>query len=245
MKICVIGASRGLGFALTEKFLQGGHHVWAIVRKPSSLDELCTTYPDQMRVSTLDISDMHSIHAWKQEIEQEQYLPDIVIFNASILREDMSAEGYDMSSAQQIIDVNLLGTLRALDCVLPAMLSHKRGSLIFISSTASLRPSGISAAYAASKAGISMAVRSLRVRYRNSGVRFATVVLGPIATEMWEGKRSFLVPSKEKAAAAIAKFAFSNRTTLYYPAFTTWLLRLTLWLPDSIFSILSTKLLKK
>jgi short-subunit dehydrogenase len=157
----------------------------------------------------------------------------------------MSAEGYDMSNAQQIIDVNLLGTLRAFDCVLPTMLSQRNGSLIFISSTASLRPSMISAAYAASKAGISMAVRSLRVRYRHSGVRFATVVLGPIATEMWEGKRSFLIPSKEKAAAAIAKFVFSNRNTLYYPALTTWLLRCTLWLPDSVFSILSTKLLKK
>jgi len=89
-----------------------------------------------------------------------------------------------------------------------------------------------------------MAFRSLRARYRGTGVRFKTVLLGPIQTEMWEGKKiPLLIPPPERAARAIARFLPSPRHTLYYPSFTTTLLRLSSWLPDPVFSAASKLLL--
>jgi tartrate/fumarate subfamily iron-sulfur-dependent hydro-lyase beta chain len=50
-----------------------------------------------------------------------------------------------------------------------------------------------------------MAMRGLDSAYRKKGVIFSNVYLGPIATEMWEGKKNFLIATPQKAAAFIGR----------------------------------------
>ena len=110
-----------------------------------------------------------------------------------------------------------------------------------VDETAPLRPRS---PYAASKAGASMAFRSLDLRYAKRGVRFKVATLGPIQTAMWEGRHSMLVPSSASAAKALAGFLSSDKASLYFPFITTTLLRLSLWLPDAFFALVSRKLLQ-
>ncbi len=194
MDICVTGASKGLGFALTAEFLRSGHRVWAVAHTIESLLDLEKKSGGTLFVSCVDISFDQSVQEWSAAIRDRGFKPEIIVLNASVQTDDLSDDGFDGAKAARNIEVNLIGTLRCVSAFLPSMLAMKRGSLVAISSTASLRPSVRSAGYGASKAGLEMAFRALRAKHAASGVRFASVILGPIATEMWEGKRSPLVP---------------------------------------------------
>ncbi len=239
MNICVIGGSKGIGKALVEVLLQGGHHVWCTSRSNPGITRNDGAYT----WTQVDLQKPEEIIAWKDAMDAKHFVPDVVICNASVQIDDM-IEGFHMGYAEQVIDVNLLGTLRCVEVLLNDMLVHKRGKFVLISSTSALRPSARSASYAASKTGATMAFRTFDLQFAPKGVRFATVTLGPIRTDMWEGKTNGLVPSPEHAARAIAAFAVSSRMALFYPWLTTTLLRLSSFLPDRVFAAVSIRLLK-
>ena len=176
-------------------------------------------------------------------MRKQSFVPDCLILNASIQNDDLKA-GYDHEAGTMTLRTNLEGALACIALFLPDFLEKRQGRIIAIGSTVTLRPSVRSAAYAASKAGLSCALRTLRLRYAHAGISFAQVLLGPLATEMWEGKRNWLVPTPEKAAPIIAKFVLSRKKVLYYPRITTTMLRTSLCLPDSVFAFVSTRLLK-
>ncbi len=244
MDICVTGASKGLGFALTTAFLGCGHRVWAVARTTESLLELEKQSGGKLFVSRVDISSDQSVQEWSAAIRERGFKSEIVVLNASVQKDDVSDDALDVAKSAQNIEVNLIGTLRCVSAFLPLMLTVKRGSFIAISSTVCLRPSVRSVGYGASKAGLEMAFRALRLKHAASGIRFASVILGPISTEMWEGKQSPFVPSPKKAAGVIVPFALSGGTHLYFPWLSTTLLRLSLWLPDRLFAFVSGKVLK-
>lgn len=58
MRFVVIGASRGLGFALTQRMLKDGHQVVATTRAASPpLDALSGQFPGRLLVLTCDATD--------------------------------------------------------------------------------------------------------------------------------------------------------------------------------------------
>jgi short-subunit dehydrogenase len=245
MNICITGASRGLGEELCRVAIASGHKVWGIARRKERMQMLEKSFPPgSFFWSETDVSREDSVTLWKKTMENSGFKPDLVILNASVLVDDLKESGYDHFTGSQMIDVNLSGALRCAGALLPQMLERGKGTFVAVASTAMLRPSVRSAAYSAGKAGIAIAMRSLKQAFGKRGVDFKTVCLGPIATEMWEGKRNRLVPSPGQAAKAILRFSGLRKSVLYYPFLTTTLLRLSLWLPDSVFAKASNALMK-
>ena len=243
MDICITGVSRGLGNTLCRVLLARGHRVWGIARSESALRALESELQnDRFRASVVDITDATALERWRAQMETEKFGCDVLVLNASIQLDDMG-ETFNAKNAKDVIDVNLTGTLATIGALFPAI-QKSHGRIVAVTSTIALRPSVRSASYAASKAGLRMAMRSLRVTYRKSSMSFGDLCLGPVATDMWEGKRSFLVPSAKTTAMAVAPFIESRRKNLYYPFLTTMLLRLSLWLPDSVFAAVSHRVLK-
>ena len=57
--VLLIGASRGLGYAMAAEFLKNGWNVVGTVRAGSSrtlLHDLATAHPDRVAIETLDIT---------------------------------------------------------------------------------------------------------------------------------------------------------------------------------------------
>lgn len=244
MEICLTGASKGLGRALCRELARRGHNVWGVARDEVALCSLEEECPKgAFRWSVVDVKRADALHSWGGAMQQASFEPDIVVLNASVQLNDMR-DDFDLSKGEEVIETNLQATLRCINQFLPNFRKRSSGSFVSIGSTVSLRPSVRSASYAGSKAGLEMIFRTLRLRYRTEGIRFRSVILGPVATDMWEGRRSFLVPTPEEAARAIASFLEGGRERIYYPFLSTTLLRLTLPLPDRVFSYFSTKLLK-
>jgi len=62
--VLVLGASRGLGFALAKEWLERGWHVIATVRSPSSeLKDLGARFPGSLEIETVDIANADSVKA--------------------------------------------------------------------------------------------------------------------------------------------------------------------------------------
>lgn len=243
MRVCVIGASQGLGRVLCERLLEGGHEVWGVARRGEQLRTLKPSARHAFRWTQADITAGEDRVRIKTEMDAAGFVPDCVVVNAGIQIDDME-ESYDHVKGAKVLETNLTGALGCVECFLPPMLARKKGSIVAIASTAAFRPSSRSASYAASKAGLAMAFRAFRLRYANTGIRFAVVYLGPMATQMWEGRRSPLVASVDAAAARIASFLSSNASVLHYPFFSTLLLRLSLVCSDRFFSAATRRLLK-
>lgn len=244
MRICITGASRGLGAALCLELLERGHDVWGIARDSTALAKLQSkASKGTMRTSMSDVSSIEDVHRWNTEMEKAGFIPDIVILNAALRTEDLT-QNFEKAKTNAMMKVNVDGALTCIDLLLPNMRKRKSGGFILISSTSSIRPSTQSVGYCMSKAGMAMAFRCFRLRFACENVRFSTVTLGPIATEMWEGKGSLLIGSAKGAARRICTFVENGGSAMRYPLLSTFLLHITRWLPDGIFTSLSRRLLK-
>jgi len=86
-----------------------------------------------------------------------------------------SSEAWDAT-----IDVNLRGAMLSARAALPVMDPHS--SFVFVSSIASLRPTGRLIAYEASKAALGAIMRAVGFEGKDRGIRANTAMLGMIDT---------------------------------------------------------------
>jgi short-subunit dehydrogenase len=85
---------------------------------------------------------------------------------------------------KQVIDINLLGAVNSVNAVLPEMLERGRGQIVAISSLAGFRGLPRSAAYSASKAGMTAFFESLRLDVRHKGITVTIIQPGFIRTPL-------------------------------------------------------------
>lgn len=102
----------------------------------------------------------------------------------------------ELADWQKLLDVNLTGTLLAIQSCLPHMLENG-GSIITVGSVASKRPEPGFVAYNVSKAGVWMLTKSLAPVLGPSGIRINAIGPGYIRTNMTQ----FLEDQPEVVAA--------------------------------------------
>lgn len=237
MKIFITGVSTGIGAALARQLLEAGHEVWGIARReiPRS----------GFRYSICDVSAEDQVQKVFQQMQEAGFVPEVVVLNAGIYEPDLQ-NGYDHTKASHLITINLFGALTWVEKFLPIFLQRNSGQFIAISSLIVFRPDIWSASYPASKAALSMAFRSMRLRYAETKVRFKTIHFGPIATLVLaryaSAKASAMIPSPDKASQFIIKVIQSRRENHYFPLLPSIFIILTRWIPDRIFYLLTQHL---
>ncbi|XWS34668.1 hypothetical protein CRYUN_Cryun21dG0057300 [Craigia yunnanensis] len=142
----------------------------------------------------------------------------------------------DEELLRNLIKVNVEGTTKVTQAVLPGMLKRKKGAIVNIGSGAAIViPSDpLYAVYAATKAYIDQFSRCLYVEYKNSGIDVQCQVPLYVATKMASIKRSsFFVPSADGyARAAMRWIGYEPRCTPYWPHSILWGLANSL--PESV-----------
>ncbi|XP_009768596.1 very-long-chain 3-oxoacyl-CoA reductase 1 [Nicotiana tabacum] len=135
-----------------------------------------------------------------------------------------------------LIKVNVEGTTKVTQAVLPGMLKRKKGAIVNIGSGAAIViPSDpLYAVYAATKAYVDQFSRCLYVEYKKSGIDVQCQVPLYVATKMASIKRSsFFVPSTDGyARAGLRWIGYEPRCTPYWPHSLLWGLLYSL--PESI-----------
>lgn len=125
-----------------------------------------------------------------------------------------------------LIKVNVEGTTKVTQAVLPGMLKRKTGAIVNIGSGAAVViPSDpLYSVYAATKAYIDQFSRCLYVEYKKSGIDVQCQIPLYVATKMASIKRSsFFVPSTDGyARAALSWIGYEPRCTPYWPHSLLW-----------------------
>ncbi|KAL2246878.1 very-long-chain 3-oxoacyl-CoA reductase 1-like [Sesamum indicum] len=134
-----------------------------------------------------------------------------------------------------LIKVNVEGTTKVTQAVLPGMVERKRGAIVNIGSGAAIViPSDpLYSVYAATKAYVDQFSRCLYVEYKKSGIDVQCQVPLYVATKMASIRRSsFFVPSTDGyALAALRWIGYEPRCTPYWPHTILWALAYSL--PES------------
>jgi 3-oxoacyl-[acyl-carrier protein] reductase len=184
----VIGAARGIGRAVVERFLEeGARVVIADVEAEAgrrTADELGTHFLET------DISRAEQATRAVEETITRCGSVDIVVQNAGIypwtLIEDTTPEEWDA-----VLAVNLKGCFLAARAAVPHMKARGRGRLLFTSSiTGPWVTSPGHGHYSASKAGINGFIRSAALEFAGYGITVNGVEPGNILTEGMQAHRS-------------------------------------------------------
>ena len=171
----ITGASRGIGAAAARMLDERGVKLGLASRSGDDLGLDAVAQPCDVR----EVDQLESIVA--ATVERFGRL-DILVVNAGVGAYgpflDLSLEHLD-----EMIDVNLKGTLYAVRAALPHLVESGRADLVTIASEAGRRGLPYEATYCASKFGQVGFTRALDHELREHGVRCTNVCPGGVATD--------------------------------------------------------------
>lgn len=184
--VMISGGSRGLGKALVEGLLAAGYRVSTFSRKGTDFT-LAREGRPKFWFMPADASDPSALREFVYGATNRFGVPFGLINCAGIAVEGLLA-AMNERQMDQVLAINLAGTLRLTRLALRKMLtSSQGGSIINISSIIGLRGySGLSA-YAATKGGMDAITRSLARELGDRHIRVNSIAPGYLETEMTHG----------------------------------------------------------
>lgn len=191
--VFLTGASSGIGEGLALALAKRGAVLGLVARRREMLDDLadrCRKLGGTARVFALDVTDEASVAEAADEMRSEFGRIDILIANAGIGGNDEETRSYWPLSVKKVIDINLLGAVNAVHAVVPQMVDRGSGHLVAISSLAGFRGLPKSAAYSASKAGMTAFFESLRLDLKHKGIDVTIIQPGFIKTPLTSGRKN-------------------------------------------------------
>jgi short-subunit dehydrogenase len=239
----VVGASSGIGEALTRRLAVGGARVAMVARREDELRNIMEDInsavgEDRSVAITHDVRVIEEIPELFQEIARVLGGLDLVIYAAGAMPA-VAIDEFETAKDREMIDVNFLGAVAWLNPAADRFARLGRGTIVGIGSVAGDRGRAPNPVYCASKAGFHAFLEALRNRVARHGVKVVTIKPGFIDTAMTRGKEGlFWLISADRAAEIILQKAGRGAVTAYVPA--RW--RLVMTIIRSIPSFIFTRL---
>lgn len=134
MKIVITGVTRGLGRALVEEFIAGGHTVFGCGRGAEGVMDLRFTHGDPHRFEVVDVADANKVEMWSAKVLAMGEAPDLVINNAALMNRPAPLWEVPSDEFKRLIDVNVTGVANVIRVFVPPMVKAKRGVIVNFSS---------------------------------------------------------------------------------------------------------------
>ena len=183
----VTGGSRGLGREIVLAFAHAGADVVIASRKLDSCEQLAKEVRDKTGQKVLPIA-CH-VGDWDQvdQLADAAYdhfgKVDILVNNAGMSPLYDNLASVSESLYDKVLDVNLKGPFRLTALIGSRMVKGDGGSVIMVSSMASVRPGKNALPYAAAKAGLNAITVGFAQAY-GPKVRVNGIVAGPFLTDI-------------------------------------------------------------
>jgi 3-oxoacyl-[acyl-carrier protein] reductase len=173
--VLVTGGNRGIGLAIAKSFVELGDTVVVTSRSGDPIDGL--------NVVKCDVSDTTSVDEAFDYVETNFGPVEVAVANAGITRDGLIMRMSD-DDINDVLNTNLVGALRVARRATRAMMKARSGRIVFISSVVGLMGSAGQVNYAASKAGLVGAARSLARELGPRGITCNVIAPGFVDTDM-------------------------------------------------------------
>jgi 3-oxoacyl-[acyl-carrier protein] reductase len=203
--------------AIARALLDTGHEVVVGSRSGQA--------PDGLAAVTLDVTSTESVDEAVSRIESERGPVGVLVANAGITRDTLLVR-MDDEDVEAVLQANLFGAIRCARRVARGMIKAREGRIVLISSVVWALGSAGQVNYAAAKAGLIGAGRSLARELGGRGITTNIVAPGFIETDMTDAltddQRSAIlgqIPagrygSTEEVAAVVAFLAGADAAYL-------------------------------
>ncbi len=184
--VLIVGGSGDIGLALSEELLKKGAKVQATYRtNKSALGDLQSKHRDDLKVFQLDVCDKEACEKFGYSLEEQEIIPDILIYNAGVV-EDVPVLGMADEQWDKVMDANLKGALNVIRSVVRFMSLSRGGKIFLVSSVAGAKGGRGQGNYAASKAGLEALGRTLAVELARKEILVNMIAPGVIESRMTE-----------------------------------------------------------
>lgn len=187
--VLITGALGGIGEATVDLFIEYNATVILTDINQEKLEERKQFFRNKGKLIDIfpaDISDVKDIKDLSEYIINTYSRIDSLVFCSGIEGSCSSHIDLDFNNLKQILDINLLSAIKLTNLLIPIMEKNKPvgGSLIFISSIASIRGNKSLGIYGISKAGLNQLVRNIAVEFGPKNIRANTILPGLINTPL-------------------------------------------------------------
>jgi 3-oxoacyl-[acyl-carrier protein] reductase len=185
----VTGGSKGLGAGLVDAFLNHGYAVATCARTKTDTVRAWEDDPEhkeRLDFTTADVSDPAEAERFVKEATARHGRVDVLVNNAGVAREGVIGL-FDNAALDQVVDLNLKGTVYVTRAASRVMLARRSGAIINISSVVGLSGYRGLSVYGATKAALDGFTRALARELGSRGITVNSVAPGYLRTEMSHG----------------------------------------------------------
>lgn len=207
--VLITGTSSGYGLETARLFQAQGWNVIATMRQPRP-----GLLPEGVRMLPLDVTDADSIAAAIAAAGPV----DVLVNNAGIGVVG-AFEATPMAHIRKVFETNTFGTMAMVQAVIPQMRARRSGVIVNVTSSVTLAPMPLAAAYTASKQAIEGFTGSLAHEMAAFGVRVKLVEPGYAPTTRFAANTD--IPVADLIPAEYADFAGPIFAAFANPPLTT------------------------
>ena len=211
MNIIITGASRGLGYAIADKFAANGHNLFICSQNEVALykamGSLTTKYPDIIiKAKPFDLSDHKKVKDFGYWALKETK-PDVLVNNAGQFLPG-SVHNEEEGTLEKMIAINLYSAYHLTRVIIPEMIKQKHGHIFNICSIASFQAYPNGGAYSISKFALAGFSKNLREEMKPNGIKVTAVYPGAAYTDSWAS--AGVDPNRLMEAKDIADMIFAS-----------------------------------
>ena len=225
-RVFLTGPSRGIGRALARALANRGATLGLASRSRSELDALADDLPGNHYALPCDVGDRTQVEAAVNRFVLEAGGVDVVVANAGVAHYGPFLS-LEIERAEQMTQINWLGTMYTVKAALPHLLSQASGHIVIVSSGAGWRAFPWAAVYGATKGAQRGFGEALRHELSGSGVSLTNVYPGEIASSLHDHDKARMpdwyrggpdaAPADGLAAAIIAGIEKDRRAVFHPP----------------------------
>ncbi|MGC4934298.1 SDR family NAD(P)-dependent oxidoreductase [Gordonia sp. DT30] len=173
----VTGASSGIGAATARALAAQGYHVILGARRVGRVEALAAEIGGTGR--QLDVTDDESVARFVAGLDAVH----VLVNNAGGAKGLDPVADADLDDWRWMWETNVLGTLRMIKSLLPALEASGDGLIVTITSTAALEPYDNGAGYTSAKHAQAVLHRTLRFELLGKPIRLTEIAPGMVETD--------------------------------------------------------------